>query len=123
MGAKTGEYRRGFDGMQRLLEGRGRPDGVMAYSDMIAVGAMDASLSHLIRIPEGIAFVGSGDDTRLCEMRVPLSSVSIQGHEVGQRAGRMALRLAANHSTATRKVFFQTQIQINTSHLPQYVRS
>jgi LacI family transcriptional regulator len=104
MGAKTGEYRRGFDGMQRLLEGRGRPDGVMAYSDMIAVGAMDASLSHLIRIPEGIAFVGSGDDTRLCEMRVPLSSVSIQGHEVGQRAGRMALRLAANHSTATRKV-------------------
>jgi LacI family transcriptional regulator len=93
LGADTAEYKRGFDGMQRLLEGRGRPDGVMAYSDMIALGAMDAALSRGVRIPEGIAFVGSGNETKLCEMRVPLSSVSIPGQEVGQKAGRMALRL------------------------------
>jgi LacI family transcriptional regulator len=100
MGTDASEYRQGFDGMQRLLEGRGRPDGVMAYSDMIAVGAMDASLNRGLRIPESTTFVGCGNEVRLCEMRVPLSSVATQGHEVGQKAGRMALRLVAKSDGA-----------------------
>jgi LacI family transcriptional regulator len=110
MGIETSEYRRGFDGMMRLLDGRGRPDGVMAYSDMIAVGAMDASLHRGIRIPEGIAFVGCGNETGLCEMRVPLSSVATQGHEVGQKAGRMAIRLATNGGKGSRKVLVAPQL-------------
>ncbi len=100
MGGDTAGYRRGFEGMLRLLEGRGRPDGVMTYSDMIAVGAMDAALSRSIKIPDAIAFVGCGNETQLCEMRVPLSSVAIPGHEVGQKAGRMALQLVTKSTGA-----------------------
>jgi LacI family transcriptional regulator len=111
MGMDTAEYRRGFDGMLRLLEGRGKPDGVMAYSDMIAVGAMDASLSRNVRIPDHIAFVGSGNESRLCEMRVPLSSVAVSGHEVGQKAARMALRLVAKSGrTGARKVLVSPRL-------------
>ena len=111
MGAETAEYRRGFDGMLRLLEGRGKPDGVMAYSDMIALGAMDAALSKSVKIPESIAFVGSGNESKLCEMRVPLSSVAIPGLEVGQKAGRMALRLVAkSDGTGTRKVLVSPKL-------------
>lgn len=116
MGAETAEYRRGFDGMLRLLEGRGKPDGVMAYSDMIALGAMDAALSKSVKIPESIAFVGSGNESKLCEMRVPLSSVAIPGLEVGQKAGRMALRLVAkSDSTAIRKVLVSPKLVERTS--------
>jgi LacI family transcriptional regulator len=111
MGADTAEYRRGFEGMLRLLEGRGKPDGVMAYSDMIALGAVDASLSRGIKVPESIAFVGCGNETKLCEMRVPLSSVSVPGQEVGQKAGRMALRLVATgDGTGTRKVLISPKL-------------
>jgi LacI family transcriptional regulator len=111
MGADTAEYRRGFEGMLRLLEGRGKPDGVMAYSDMIALGAMDASLSRGIKVPESIAFVGSGNETKLCEMRVPLSSVSVPGLEVGQKAGRMALRLVGkSDGTGTRRVLISPKL-------------
>jgi LacI family transcriptional regulator len=111
MGADKAEYKRGSDGMLKLLEGRGRPDGVMAYSDMIALGAMDASLSRGIKIPDGIAFVGSGNETKLCEMRVPLSSVAISGQEIGQKAGRMALRLAGkSDGTAIRKVLISPKL-------------
>lgn len=81
IGAEISEYRRGYDGMLRLLEARIRPDGVMAYSDMIAIGAMDAALSHNIRIPETIAFIGSGNDSRICEMRISLTSVAVPGQE------------------------------------------
>jgi LacI family transcriptional regulator len=116
MGADTAEYRRGYDGMLRLLGGRGRPDGVMAYSDMIALGAMDASLSSGIKIPDGIAFVGSGNDTKLCEMRVPLSSVAISGQEVGLKAGRMALRLVAkSDGPGARKVLVSPKLIVRDS--------
>jgi LacI family transcriptional regulator len=100
LGAEANEYRRGYDGMLRLLDVRTRPDGVMAYSDMIAIGAMDAALSRNIRIPETIAFIGSGNETKICEMRIPLTSVSIPGQEVGQKAGRLALRLVENKSAS-----------------------
>jgi LacI family transcriptional regulator len=100
MGADRAEYTRGFDGMLRLLAGRGRPDGVMAYSDIMAVGAMDAALARSVKIPEGIAFVGCGNEAYLCQMRVPLSSVALPAQEVGQRSARMALRLIAKAGKA-----------------------
>jgi LacI family transcriptional regulator len=72
----------------------------MTYNDLIALGGMDAALSRGIKIPEAIAFVGSGNDSRLCDMRVPLSSVVIPGQEVGQKAGRMALQLVIGSNGA-----------------------
>jgi LacI family transcriptional regulator, galactose operon repressor len=64
----------------------------MSYTDMMAVGAMDAASSHGVKIPEEMRFVGCGDDALLCGMRVPLSSIALGEREVGQRAGRLALR-------------------------------
>jgi LacI family transcriptional regulator len=92
LGAETTEYRRGFDGMLRLASGKMRPDGLVAYTDMMGVGAMDAAESEGIEVPKEIAVIGSGNEARLCEMRVPLSSIDTAGYEVGQSAGRIALR-------------------------------
>ncbi|MGA7107083.1 MAG: LacI family DNA-binding transcriptional regulator [Terracidiphilus sp.] len=111
MGTDCSEYTRGFEGMLKLLMARTRPDGVMAYSDIMAVGAIDAALSRNIKIPEGIAFVGCGNDPMVCEMRVPLSSVVLPGQEVGQRAARMALRLIANPGKAeNRKILISPKL-------------
>jgi LacI family transcriptional regulator len=59
---------------------------------MMGVGAMDAAESEGIEVPKEIAVIGSGNEARLCEMRVPLSSIDTAGYEVGQSAGRIALR-------------------------------
>ena len=91
MHPEESEYQRGFETMVRLLNRRGRPDGVMANSDMMAVGAMDAASSHGIRIPEDMRFVGCGDDPLLCGMRIPLTSINIGGRELGMKAGQLAL--------------------------------
>jgi LacI family transcriptional regulator len=124
MGAETAEYRRGFDAMLRLLANRSRPDGLMAYTDMMAIGAMDAASSKDIRIPEGIAFVGCGNDTRICEMRTPLSSVDAAGEEVGRKAGRMALRLITNNRKGgARKMSISPRLVQRTSSLRQRERS
>jgi LacI family transcriptional regulator, galactose operon repressor len=95
MNSDQDEYARGSDAMERLLARRGRPDGVMAYTDLMAVGAMDVASRSGLRIPEEVCFVGCGDDPQLCGMRFPLTSINIPGRELGQFAGRVVLRAIA----------------------------
>lgn len=93
MNPQQSEYQCGSEAMARLLARRGRPDGVMTYTDMLAVGAMDAATLSGVRIPEDIRFAGCGNDPRLCQMRVPLTSVETGGQDLGEKAGKLALRL------------------------------
>jgi LacI family transcriptional regulator len=96
MSLDESEYTRGYDAMARLLGRRGRPQGVMTYTDMMAVGAMDAAVSYGVKIPAEMRFVGCGDDALLCGMRIPLTSIDTGERELGQRAGRLALRAMAD---------------------------
>ncbi|MFP5229597.1 MAG: LacI family DNA-binding transcriptional regulator [Acidobacteriota bacterium] len=93
MSAQQSEYQRGSEAMERLLDRRRRPDGVMTFTDMLAVGAMDVATRRGVRIPEDIRFVGCGNDALLCDMRIPLTSVDTGGQELGEQAARLALRL------------------------------
>jgi LacI family transcriptional regulator, galactose operon repressor len=93
MSPQQSEYQRGFEAMEKLLGRRRHPDGVMAYTDMLAVGAMDAANRRGARIPEDIRFAGCGNDPVLCHMRIPLTSVDTGGREIGEQAGKLALRL------------------------------
>ena len=95
MSQQQTEYRRGSEAMERLLRRRRRPDGVMAYSDMLAVGAMDEAIRKGLKIPEDMRFAGCGNDPLLCHMGIPLTSVDTSGEEVGEKAGQLALRLVA----------------------------
>jgi LacI family transcriptional regulator, galactose operon repressor len=92
MAAEESEFNRGYEAMMRLLARRGRPDGVMTYTDMLAVGAMAAAGHRGFRIPDEMRFVGCGNDPLLCGMQIPLTSIDMGGHELGQKAGKMALR-------------------------------
>jgi len=96
MHPEESEYKRGYEATMRLLSRRGRPDGVMAYTDMMAIGAMDAAAGKGTRIPEEMRFVGCGDDPLLCAMKVPLTSINIGGCEVGTKAAQLALRAIGN---------------------------
>jgi LacI family transcriptional regulator len=118
LGAEISEYRRGFNGMLRLSSGRNRPDGLVAYSDMMAIGAMDAAQSKGIEIPKEIAVIGSGNEVRLCEMRVSLSSIDTAGYEVGQSAGRTALRrLSGAAGSGARNVLIAPKLVVRGSSI------
>lgn len=95
------EYQRGYDSTFRMLEGRGRPDGVMCYSDLLALGVIDAVLERNLRVPEDVAVVGCGDLPSIREMRVPLSSVNLSGEELGRRTAKLMLRTLSGKEAAT----------------------
>lgn len=90
------EYQRGFDAMTPLLAGRIKPDGVMCYTDLLALGVIDAALEKGLRVPVDLAVIGCGDQPSLRALRVPLSTISLSGEEVGKRVGRLVLRALAN---------------------------
>jgi LacI family transcriptional regulator len=68
----------------------------MCYSDMLALGVIDAALAKNLRVPEDICVVGCGDQPSLREMRIPLSSVNLSGVELGQKTANLTLRALSN---------------------------
>jgi LacI family transcriptional regulator len=79
--------------MKELLETSEPPDGVFCFNDPVAVNSMKAALDAGFRIPEDVAFVGSGNIRHADFLRVPLTSVDQNSVAIGERAAKMALGL------------------------------
>jgi LacI family transcriptional regulator len=86
------DYRNGYAAMHRLLGAKTRPDGVVAYTDLLAAGARDAALDAGVEIPRSLQVIGCGNVVNVCETRVALTSVDLAAEELGRRVARMALK-------------------------------
>jgi len=79
--------------MKELLALPEPPDGVVSFNDPSALNAMKAVLDAGLRIPEDIAFVGSGNIRYADFMRVPLTTIDQNSVAIGERAGKLALSM------------------------------
>ncbi len=85
----------GYDLMQQLLRAKPRPTGVFCHNDIIAIGAMKATLDAGLSIPGDIAFVGF-DNVRYSKyLHVPLTSIDQSTSRLGEAAAQLALDLIA----------------------------
>ena len=82
---------------------------------------MDAAEAGLIRdrllsaFPEGtfaqVDVLGCGDDPAVCTMKIPLTSIDTGESEIGERAGRMAVRsIAKNKGKATQTMLVKPRL-------------
>jgi LacI family transcriptional regulator len=114
--ADRNPYLRGFDAMCRLMAGRARPDGVMCYSDSLAMGVIDSALEKKLRVPQDVSVVGCGNVAALRETRVPLTSIDLAGVEVGQRTAKLVLRaLSGEKLSPNRSVLVSPHIVVRRS--------
>ncbi len=79
--------------MKELLALPERPDGVFGFNDQFAVSAMKAVLDAGLRIPEDVAFVGSGNIRHADFLRVPLTTIDQNSVLIGERAAKLALAM------------------------------
>lgn len=85
----------GYAMMQTLLRRRHKPDGVFCHNDVVAIGAMKATLDAGLSIPENIAFVGF-DNVRYSKyLQIPLTSVDQSTAQLGSTTAQLALDLIA----------------------------
>ncbi len=77
--------------MKELLRLSEPPDGVFGFNDQFAVNAMKAVLDAGLRIPEDVAFIGSGNIQHADFLRVPLTTIDQNSIAIGERAAKIAL--------------------------------
>ena len=90
----------GFQAMSALLAlpAAERPTAVLAYNDIMALGALHAVRAHHLRVPEDISVVGFDDIAMAVHTNPPLTTIDQPKYRMGRLAMRI-LRQAINGQT------------------------
>ncbi|HGA2320693.1 TPA: LacI family DNA-binding transcriptional regulator [Pseudomonas putida] len=81
----------GRTGLQQLLDQGQRPDVVVCSSDTIAQGVLAEAASRGLRVPEELAVMGFGDLSSAAQVHPPLSTVRVDGTQIGEQIARALL--------------------------------
>jgi len=105
----------GYGMMQELLARRSRPNGVFCHNDVVAIGAMKATLDAGLRIPRDIAFVGF-DNVRYSKfLQIPLTSVDQATGQLGAAAAGLALDLIAKRASKPKTILLAPSLVVRQS--------
>ena len=94
----------GYEMMQQLLKLRSKPDGVFCHNDVIAIGAMKATVDAGFSIPGDIAFIGFDNVRYAKHLQVPLSSVDQSTGRLGEAAAQLVLDLIAGKGSKAKSI-------------------
>lgn len=76
------------------------PDAVFAYNDAAALAAMRVCITHGLRVPEDIAFVGFDDIPAAAQSTPPLTTVAVDKEALGRRGVELLLDTENRHDGA-----------------------
>ncbi|TAM59975.1 LacI family transcriptional regulator [bacterium] len=89
-------------------------DGLVAFTDEGAIGAMRALKTAGLRIPEDVAVVGC-DDTRIAPLTdPPLSSLSFPLHQMGVVAVEIVLAMKSGLAVENRRFPFELRVRTSS---------
>ncbi|HEY4009565.1 MAG TPA: LacI family DNA-binding transcriptional regulator [Acidobacteriaceae bacterium] len=95
-----------------------RPTAIMAFNDLIALGALMAIHEANLHCPRDISLVGF-DGLDLTEITTPqITSVYQSPYQLGAEAANLVLERLENRSGAPRKIVLKTELRIRDSMGP-----
>ena len=111
----TGQFTRawGYAAMKRLLSAH--VDGVFAFSDMIALGALDAIREAGLRVPDDISLVGFDDLPAAAQANPPLTTVRQPITQKGARAAALLIERIEKGTGEPAHILLPTQLVIRQS--------
>ncbi len=92
--------RSGREALGRLLEQRPDTDAIFCSSDLLALGVATEARVRGIAVPDDLALVGFGDVSFAADMAPALSTVRINGAEMGRLAARCLIDRAEGREVA-----------------------
>jgi LacI family transcriptional regulator len=102
---------------REMLQGRRRPTAIVAASDQMAFGVMNAARELGLAIPNDVAVVGFDNIPLSSYFDPPLTTVEIPMYDAGYEAMRMLIDLVSGR-TFERLKLFQTKLLIRQSTVP-----
>lgn len=94
----------GREAMARILAEAPHVDAIFCSSDLLALGVMTEARAQGVAIPERMAVVGFGDVPFVADMVPALTTVRINGGEIGQLAARYLIERAEGRPVEQRIV-------------------
>jgi len=102
----------GFEAMSAILDLAKLPTAVIAYNDLIAVGAMDAIKQRGLSIPRDISMVGFDDIGLASEVNPSLTTVHVPKQTMGIMAVKSLLQLVKGKEEPVKKTLVPTRLVI-----------
>nr|WP_288356791.1 LacI family DNA-binding transcriptional regulator [uncultured Pseudomonas sp.] len=102
----------GREGLQRLLGAGECPQVLVCSSDTLAHGVLVEATERGIRAPDDMAVMGFGDLNVAAHLQPSLSTVRINGAEIGQQAARALLQRLEHPDEKPMKVRIDTGFSI-----------
>ncbi len=75
-----------------LFMGAHRPDAILAYNDLAAMGLIKVARDLSVRIPEDVAIAGIGDIPFAALVSPPLTTATVPSVEIGRTAARLLMQ-------------------------------
>jgi DNA-binding LacI/PurR family transcriptional regulator len=110
----------GFQAMSALLalpEAR-RPTAVIAFNDLMAVGALQAVRSYGLRVPRDMSIVGFDDIPMAAHTAPPLTTVDVPKYYMGQLAVRLLRQLHESQTPLRSHSLVEARLIIRESTAP-----
>ncbi|RZS54580.1 LacI family DNA-binding transcriptional regulator [Sphaerotilus mobilis] len=96
--------RSGRAALSELLQAGADVDAVFCSSDMLALGVITEAQSRGLAVPEALAVIGFGDLEFAADLHPALSTVRINGAEIGRQAARFIVERAEGRPVESRIV-------------------
>jgi LacI family transcriptional regulator len=108
------KLRTGYDYMSTLLTQHPGVTAVVAASDLLAAGALQALYERRIAVPDEASVIGF-DDTFASHLAPPLTTIRQPMFEMGAQAAELALRLAGAARRRKREIWLETELVVRSS--------
>jgi LacI family transcriptional regulator len=105
----------GFTAMNGILDMDRLPTAVLAYNDLIAVGAMDAIKQRGLSIPKDISVVGFDDIGLASEVNPFLTTIHVPKRRMGIMAVQSLLQIIRGKQEPAKKILVPTRLVVRDS--------
>jgi LacI family transcriptional regulator len=107
-------FHHGFEAAKRLFEVHPRVDGIFAFNDQLAIGAMEAAFALGLRVPKDLQIIGCGNHPLGVDLRLPLSTIDQDTKKLGEKSAKALLSLLGK-STAPRRVVLKPTLIVRST--------
>ena len=104
-----------FKAMEMILDTNSHPTAVVAYNDIIAIGAMEAIKQRGLSVPKDISIIGFDDIGLASEVLPPLTTMHVPKRTLGTVAVRKLFNLIKDKDNPVTKILLPTRLVIRKS--------
>lgn len=107
----------GYEAMQRVLDAGIVPDGVFAFNDPVAIGAIKVLKNRGLRIPQDVAVAGFSQSRAALIIEPNLTTVEQPTEKMGEIAANLLLRRLKNNIADNTTIILDAKLNIRESTL------